>query len=199
MYPNARVKQKPRCNFCLKEFETRKNVSLHIMNAPTCRAHWDQETARQRSISPSPPVSSTPGQDIFDYEMDVPEEVTYTLPPRERSFRDDNARASLSPPPRAKVEEIEDEEAPSRGRYAREYPHPAADVLGVGMTDFEVIREGQIAQGMESNPWSPFRDEEEWGLAEWLKKRVNQTATDEFLKLPIVRAIFNDLPASRSL
>lgn len=195
MYPNTRVKQKPRCNFCLKEFVTRKNVSLHIANAPTCRARWDQETARQHSNSPPLPVSSANEQVIFDYEMDAPEEIGYTLPPRDREIRDDGTGAS-PPPQRANVEEIEDDEAPGRGRYAREYPHPAADVLGIGMTDFEVIREAQIAQGMESNPWSPFKDEEEWGLAEWLKKRVNQTATDEFLKLPIVRTTINDLPGS---
>ncbi|KAG1842554.1 hypothetical protein F4604DRAFT_1884726 [Suillus subluteus] len=41
--------------------------------------------------------------------------------------------------------------------------------------------------GVEANPWAPFSDEEEWGLAEWLAKRVNQKATDEFLKLAITK------------
>ncbi|KAG1906491.1 uncharacterized protein F5891DRAFT_941482 [Suillus fuscotomentosus] len=41
--------------------------------------------------------------------------------------------------------------------------------------------------GLEANPWAPFCDEEEWGLAEWLAKRVNQKATDEFLKLAITK------------
>ncbi|KAG1898632.1 uncharacterized protein F5891DRAFT_1129435 [Suillus fuscotomentosus] len=41
--------------------------------------------------------------------------------------------------------------------------------------------------GLEKNPWAPFDDEYEWGLAEWLSKRVNKTATDEFLKLAITK------------
>ncbi|KAG1730814.1 uncharacterized protein EDB91DRAFT_1239017 [Suillus paluster] len=41
--------------------------------------------------------------------------------------------------------------------------------------------------GLEANPWAPFSNEEEWGLAEWLAKRVNQTATDKFLKLAITK------------
>ncbi|KAG2112395.1 uncharacterized protein F5147DRAFT_744599 [Suillus discolor] len=41
--------------------------------------------------------------------------------------------------------------------------------------------------GLKGNPWYPFSDEEEWGLAEWLMKSVNKTATDEFLKLTITK------------
>ncbi|KAJ7131790.1 hypothetical protein C8R43DRAFT_895475 [Mycena crocata] len=34
--------------------------------------------------------------------------------------------------------------------------------------------------------FSPFKDDEEWDLAKWLSKNVSQTATDEYLALPIV-------------
>ncbi|KAG1877204.1 hypothetical protein F4604DRAFT_1880466 [Suillus subluteus] len=52
---------------------------------------------------------------------------------------------------------------------------------------FEEIQEDQINMGLEANPWVPFCNEEEWGLAKWLAKRVNQKATDEFLKLAITK------------
>ncbi|KAG1866944.1 hypothetical protein C8R48DRAFT_599934 [Suillus tomentosus] len=83
------------------------------------------------------------------------------------------------------MEEVADEEEPIQ--FAKVFPRPVADVLGVGQTVFEEIRESQVDMGLEKNPWAPFDDEYEWGLAEWLSKRVNKTATDEFLKLAITK------------
>ena len=34
------------------------------------------------------------------------------------------------------------------------------------------------------SPWAPFADKDEWELAKWLVKNVNQRATEEFLKMP---------------
>jgi hypothetical protein len=82
------------------------------------------------------------------------------------------------------VEEVADEEDPTR--FHKVFPRPVADVVGVGQTVFEEIQEAHLDMGLEKNPWAPFDGEEEWGLAEWLSKRVNKTATDEFLKLAIV-------------
>ncbi|KAG1742960.1 hypothetical protein EDD22DRAFT_982148 [Suillus occidentalis] len=86
---------------------------------------------------------------------------------------------------RARVEEVADEEDPTQ--FHKVFPHPVADVLGVGQTAFEEIWEAQLDMGLEKNPWAPFDSEEEWGLTEWLSKRVNKTATDEFLKLTITK------------
>ena len=82
------------------------------------------------------------------------------------------------------MEEVEDEDAP--GRYAEEYPRRVADILGMGKTEFKEVREEQIEMGFEDNPCAPFKDKDEWELARWLMKQVSQTATEEFLKLPIV-------------
>ncbi|KAJ7186339.1 hypothetical protein GGX14DRAFT_309528, partial [Mycena pura] len=52
-------------------------------------------------------------------------------------------------------------------------------------TVFESIRAEQTARGVSQ--FSPFRDEDDWDLAHWLAKNVNQGAADEYLKLNITR------------
>ena len=65
-------------------------------------------------------------------------------------------------------------------RYARDFPTPAEE-LGDAKTIFEEIFEEQ----KENNklPWAPFADKDEWELARWLAKNVNQNAMEEFLKM----------------
>ncbi|KAJ7710900.1 hypothetical protein B0H17DRAFT_905740, partial [Mycena rosella] len=52
-------------------------------------------------------------------------------------------------------------------------------------TVFEHMRADQHAAGV--TPHTPFSDEDEWELANWLSKNVSQTATDVYLKLPITQ------------
>jgi hypothetical protein len=80
---------------------------------------------------------------------------------------------------RARVEEVEDEE--TYPRYVKEFP-TRAEELGDGKMAFEEIFEDQSAKG--ESPWAPFTDKDEWELARWLVKNVNQRATEEFLKMP---------------
>jgi len=83
------------------------------------------------------------------------------------------------------VEEIDDEEAPSHGgRYAEAFPAPAGESFGERATLFEALKGQQNIEG--ESRWAPFKDRDEWELAEWLMKNVGQNKTDEFLKLPIV-------------
>jgi len=77
------------------------------------------------------------------------------------------------------VEEVEDEE--TYPRYVKEFP-TRAEELGDGKMAFEEIFEEQKAKG--ESPWAPFADKDEWELARWLVKNVNQRATEEFLKMP---------------
>lgn len=177
----SQTDHKPRCNFCLKELARRKDVTLHIQNTPRCRQQWEELlVSSQQKRTPYEQRDNTPGPTTHpEYEYEIPEDLTYQFPPRAEY---EPAEAERSK--RARVEEVADAEQPER--FAKVFPHPAAEVLGVGKTSFEEIREDQINMGLEGNPWAPFCDEEEWGLAEWLAKRVNQTATDEFLKLAIV-------------
>ncbi|KAF8549636.1 hypothetical protein OG21DRAFT_1525665 [Imleria badia] len=73
---------------------------------------------------------------------------------------------------------------PEPQQYAYEYDQgPAAEVLGSGPTVFETMKDVQEAAGQ--GVYSPFADREEWELADWLIRNVNQRATDELLKLSI--------------
>ncbi|KAJ6629828.1 hypothetical protein B0H10DRAFT_1743319, partial [Mycena sp. CBHHK59/15] len=51
-------------------------------------------------------------------------------------------------------------------------------------TAFELIRNNEILT--PGTVLGPFRDDDEWQLAKWLIKHVGHTATEEFLKLPII-------------
>jgi hypothetical protein len=72
-------------------------------------------------------------------------------------------------------------------RFAREFPTPAEE-LGDGKTIFEEILEDQL--GKKESPWAPFAHKDEWELARWLAKNVNQRATEEFLKMSGVSFIY---------
>ncbi|KAF8547099.1 hypothetical protein OG21DRAFT_1398193, partial [Imleria badia] len=52
-------------------------------------------------------------------------------------------------------------------------------------TPFKQMKSYQEATGDGS--YAPFADREEWALAQWLVKNVNQCTTEEFLKLPITK------------
>jgi len=86
--------------------------------------------------------------------------------------------------------EEEDQERDSHfPRYAQEFTAAhVADILGLASTAFERIQASQEASG--AGIYTPFADEREWELAEWLIRNVNQHTTDEFLKLPIVSRHF---------
>ncbi|KAJ7749355.1 hypothetical protein B0H14DRAFT_3096936 [Mycena olivaceomarginata] len=70
-------------------------------------------------------------------------------------------------------------------RHPGNYVGVGAETLGKGKTVFERLREEQATSG--SGRYEPFLDSDEWGLASWLSKRVGQTATDAYLKLPITK------------
>ncbi|KAH7908431.1 hypothetical protein BJ138DRAFT_1012802 [Hygrophoropsis aurantiaca] len=91
-----------------------------------------------------------------------------------------------SPDYRTRVEEVEDEDSMWGARFAQVFPDEnAAEILRAGETVFEQLKRRQEADG--ASPFGPFADAEEWGLAQWLVKNVNQSATEELLKLPITR------------
>ncbi|KAJ7108159.1 hypothetical protein C8R44DRAFT_834159 [Mycena epipterygia] len=91
---------------------------------------------------------------------------------------------------RATVEEVLDEDDPQNfSRFIEPYEdeesgRPAAGrPLRHGETLFERMRARQQEEG--TTEFSPFKDGDEWDLARWLSKNVGQTATDEYLSLPI--------------
>ena len=70
-------------------------------------------------------------------------------------------------------------------QFAREFSSkPVANVLSTANTTFEHMKAFQDSAG--GGPHMPFADKEEWELVKWLIHNVNQWATEESLKLPIL-------------
>ncbi|KAH7918952.1 hypothetical protein BV22DRAFT_1108238 [Leucogyrophana mollusca] len=86
------------------------------------------------------------------------------------------------------MEEVKDEDAagkPQGGHFMEEFPGAVGDVLGTGKTVFECLKEAELVD--DENKWAPFRNEDEWELAQFLMKNVSQNKIKEFLKLPIAK------------
>lgn len=155
-----------------------------------CRAKWDKEVARRPHLSRAEigPTAASPAGDDEPMEsthdmsnIDLEQLADSFQPSSSTHPPDDNPR----PTKRAHVEDVEDEgEQPMR--FCREYPGRAANMLGTGKTEFEAMRESQKAGDSPDNHWAPFRDGEEWELAEWLVQETTQKARDRYLKLNIV-------------
>jgi hypothetical protein len=97
---------------------------------------------------------------------------------------------------RATVEEVMDEDDPQNlsrfleafpGEDAEEGESEAGEPLRRGETLFEHMRKEQERGG--DSKFAPFTSGDEWDLARWLSKNVSQTATEEYLNLPIVSSI----------
>jgi hypothetical protein len=151
--------------------ERQTNCSLSPENhTPTTRARQDDDQAPgNASNDASMDYADIPYE---DFEPFVPSPRHIDSPEPEPAENQHQSK-------RARVEEVEDEEA--YPRYVNEFP-TRAEEFGDGKTAFEQIFEEQRAKG--ESPWAPFADKDEWELARWLVKNVNQRATEEFLKMP---------------
>ena len=179
--------RKPRCGFCLKELLNAKHVRLHIANTRKCRKAQVRETERR---SQSPPVDSSsdanagnfpdPNSMVAD-DMDAFAGHDYIS--SERVATNDARTRNQSHP--VESEDVEDEDAP--GRYAEEYnPTDVAHILRKLQTPFDTLKDDQRNAGLGEQPWAPFKDEEEWELAQFLIEDVSQRAANKYLKLLIV-------------
>ena len=92
-------------------------------------------------------------------------------------------------PPFNKPTEENDDQPISKNRYSESYPRSAGQPIQKEKTEFEMFRDSDRASGTQ--PWEPFLSKKEWELATWLMKNVNQRATEEYLKLPIVSTHFS--------
>ena len=90
---------------------------------------------------------------------------------------------------------MEDEESGTHRRWIKDFPLPAGMRLGLAQSYFETVREEQRKNG--DDLWAPFKDEEEWELAQWLITNVGQNTTDKYLKLPIVSLFASVSPRSK--
>lgn len=176
-----------RCPHCNTSKPTQKAINQHIQLTPACKkAYDDQLTAICGSPSPRPSRkhqerSPSPPAPILDDGDDTGMQAADDFVP------------PVNPVPvqpqskRARVEEVEDEDCvprPHYTRFVRPYPRPVGTPIRKEKTKFETLLEQQAADGKQ--PWEPFASKDEWQLATWLMANVGQTATDEYLKLPIV-------------
>ncbi|KAJ7184817.1 Zn-finger domain-containing protein [Mycena filopes] len=160
------------------------------------------EAAPEDSDTDTDPPARAPSPTFFT--RDVPDEEDeedqgddFVPPPRDVSPEPDTP----DPGPqsrRATVEEVLDDDDPRNfKRFVESFPgserfpgfaafkDTSAEKLGEGQTIFENMYKKQTDLGLD--PHAPFVDSEEWDLARWLSKNVSQTATDEYLKLPITQ------------
>lgn len=90
------------------------------------------------------------------------------------------------------VEEVEDAE--TDGRFVQPYPGEVGTPLGRGETKFEALRKAHAKSDLP--PWTPFKDEEEWELAEFMMRNLTKTGIEEYTHLSAVcfavRSIFID-------
>ncbi|KAH7917273.1 hypothetical protein BV22DRAFT_1135543 [Leucogyrophana mollusca] len=195
----------PSCGHCGKSLPTSARVKQHISNTPACREKRDRQAnqrihaleqllwlKRHQGGHAVEANTHADGNDIIpDDGLELAQAADMMPPfiPNPHHQRHEIAvPRDPTPPPdkRACVEEVEDDEASGIRRFVQVFPDDrAAEVLGMGETVFKQLQKHQEADGV--GPFGPFADSEEWGLAQWLVKNVNQHATEEYLKLPITR------------
>ncbi|KAJ6478333.1 hypothetical protein C8R45DRAFT_934095 [Mycena sanguinolenta] len=186
----AGLKKKSRCPYCLRAVY---GVNNHIAQSLACHGKWVESLSQETSTvtvgrdnAPPPRTPSpVPSDDDDDDPMGLADDF---VPPQ---------REDTPPPPepisrthrRATVEEVPDEDDPQNfQRFVEPYvdaenQRPTAGIpLRRGETLFERMRAHQQQEG--GSEFSPFLDDDEWKLAHWLSKNVNQSATEEYLQLP---------------
>ncbi|KAH7904195.1 Zn-finger domain-containing protein [Hygrophoropsis aurantiaca] len=183
-----------RCGFCAKNLPSLGGVKRHIAQRPECHQKWVKFVLRNsKSVSvfehenqPDKPlanINDEPGyiEPYNDAEAETLADSFVPLPPHSRSPTPEDPRSK-----RARVEEVEDEDAvPMGGRFYEKYPRATASVLREGKTSFEAYNTYQ--HNSQQHIFGPFDDEDEWTLGKWMMENLGQTRIDEFLKLPITR------------
>jgi len=189
-----------RCNYCLKPIATEAGIKRHIAQSPACRDQWtkllermeltvskdedDQLPEHMNDDAPGDPyelMNEFDAMDGPDDALDVPDGHLVHL-----SHVDvDPGPPDLSEPPskRARMEEDNGDlpRWPASGRFTEQYPGVAATILGKEKTVFESMEATDLEKGRSE--WAPFRDEDEWELAQYLMKNLGKTKIDELLKL----------------
>lgn len=195
------------CGFCHHRVPTVEGIRKHYARSKDCDKQFKaqiqhtivsvfDDEINDIPLMPSAPqpssIETEPGSDsdsdsgnVLHDSSEFPMPGDDFIPhPRQRSRPESPSDLSdNNQSKRVRVEEVEDEDAPSPGRFPVEYPRSAGEGLRVDQTVFEKEKEQQDMQG--GNPWAPFDSKEEWELASWLITHVGQSKTDDFLKLPI--------------
>ncbi|KAJ6464432.1 hypothetical protein C8R45DRAFT_840248 [Mycena sanguinolenta] len=181
----------PVCPFCQRAFGNASVLRRHQMQDPVCKAKFearsqtrtDNLTSNRRRRKEALPTAEELQAMLDNIPLDngessgsVPEQ---TMTADAGSDQIDSDASVPTQPPAA--------HPGHRPQWHRTFgpAHGAgATYGGVQKTSFELIRDAEILKpGMVLGP---FRDNDEWELAKWMIKHIGHTATEEFLKLPII-------------
>jgi hypothetical protein len=166
----------PRCFSCKRSFKSARSVKLHTSKSKDCRKLWTQEL-----------LSELPRNLPEDLDFILDPFPNYDQPPLEQPPLEVQSPDPQPEPPakrlRVSIEEVEDEDSP--GRYIEPYPEPVGGSVGRGEVPFETHRREQAEKGQ--SPCFPFKDEDEFQLAEWMMKSIGHNSIEELLKLNAVR------------
>lgn len=193
----------PYCFFCGKHCPTVPGLNKHIDKTPKCKkasreefgqyakAIWEDVPQNPNDIEGQPPpgLPNEPELNLEDFHLE--EDIARA---QEMFDREENNLLPVPPPPPPLPQHDEPQHVtvdPKKGcRYIEHFPEEylAGATWGNCKPLYEYINEEQEKEG--TSRWSPFEDEEEWLLAEWLIRNVGQKQTDVFLKLPIVSFFF---------
>jgi hypothetical protein len=182
--PNHIRQRQHTCNYCRHAFPTAGGVHRHITHLIPCRGQWETEAQQAQCATRT---NDSDGEQDINEDIDLPNFDVH---------RDVDMPNRASDVPEPDVLEGEHEDTPAAPtveeghgphfvHFAQEFSEkPAADIIGREETPFEQMKRYQEATGR--GVYAPFADHEEWVLAQWLIKNVNQRVTEEFLKLSIV-------------
>lgn len=170
------------CFFCKAHPPTLQGLRSHISQRRECCTAY-----RARVLGdPQPQDQSIPpvnDQDIQDSPIDI-------APPENDEPSAEHVDLSSPQPPskRARVEEVEDEEAGGlpKDPFVR-WDQAAGRTFGTGKTLYAQIEEEREKKGLPGASWKPWDGGEEWDLVKWLLAcGISQQDLDRYIKLKIV-------------
>lgn len=186
------------CGYCGKgPFQTQGGLNKHVGQTKDCQEKsrlafksytstlWKNAPEARNDLRSSPPPlpDETLGAQFEDFEHD--------LLAVEQNLRLDSM-TGMSDLPIPQLQRLGNDIPPSQeetresGHYLEEYPteRKAGAAWGEDQPLFMRIQREQQENG--TSKWGPFKDQDEWELAEWLSRNVGQKQTDMFLKLNVV-------------
>jgi hypothetical protein len=186
------------CGYCGKgPFRTQGGLNKHIGRSKDCQEKnrlafkyytstlWKNAPDASIDLPSSPPPlpDETSGARVEDLEHDL-----LTV---EQNFSPDSTAEMSDLPIQTEHTSHPQRNGPEKetlelGHYFEEYPseRKAGAAWGKDQPLFMRIQREQQENG--TSRWGPFKDRDEWELAEWLSKNAGQKQTDTFLKLKIV-------------
>ena len=163
-------------------------MKRHLAATPKCKEGWEKEildlpsdsgTIMESRLSHLASSANETGIDEpilwEDLHAFVPEASPEPAPAEAAASDDvDSLHARKNPDTKSR-------------RFVEVYPGPVAIPVGQGKNKFQLIYERQLNEGR--NMYSPFANDQEWELAQWLSRRVGQKGIDEYLKLSMVSTV----------